>query len=201
MRTIRRTMPVLQEREFEHATERHRLPGGLSPSGALSLLAVVAVLIVVSVPRLRGIALQENEVDARATAQLLAGALRGEAPGAAPSLRELLQRDELSGALSDAELLASGRILRRHGYLFELTRLPLGLSLAASPLLFLRPEPAALGPMPAVRAWPWKRGSTGAASFLVTSAGATLVRSDLPWEGPDDAGAAIDGVAGWQRVP
>src|SRR5262245_51531649 len=101
---------------------RGRVALSLSLSGALSLLAVVAVLIVVSVPRLRGLALQENEGDARGTAQALARALAAlEArPSRPPRLADLLETGELRG-LGDVELLAGGRVLRRHGYLFEIT--------------------------------------------------------------------------------
>src|SRR5688572_463239 len=77
---------------------------GLSFSGALSLAAVVLVLVVVSVPRLQDLARQENEADARVTAELLARALRTLPAASEPSLRDLVRRPELSGGLSDAEL-------------------------------------------------------------------------------------------------
>ena len=189
--------------------EAWRLPGGLTISGALSLLAVTAVLVVVSVPRLRDLAVAENEADARATAQLLAEALRGSATSSAeargdrePGLRELLRRPELTGALGDSELLEHGTLLRRRGYLFEITRLTPLLSLPSTPASLLCGQSGGLHGMLAVRAWPWAEG-TGEASFLVTAEGATFVaptpcRSSL---GLGAAGADLGPLEGWRRVP
>ncbi len=107
---------------MSEAPPSSRASGALSLSGAISLFAIVAVLVVISLPRLRGLALQENEVDAQGTAQILARALPGLEAKACrkPSLRELLRSPELHG-LGDAELLAGGSVMRRHGYLFEVT--------------------------------------------------------------------------------
>ena len=131
-------------------TTRHE--AALSLSGALSLLAVVAVLVVVSLPRLRGLALQENEVDARGTALMLARALRGiePRPDRKPALRELLRRPELRG-LADVEVLAEGTLLRRHGYLFEVTCLSPAMTAPAAPAALLCGEPGPLACMLAVQ--------------------------------------------------
>ncbi|HEX6882575.1 MAG TPA: hypothetical protein VF530_04285 [Planctomycetota bacterium] len=166
--------------------------GGLTPSGTLSLLAVVAVLVVVSVPRLRGLALQENLADARATAQVLARALVERDASASVALDELLRSAPLD-SLSDAELLADGRLLRRHGYLFELTRL-------------FAPADATWGGseaergLPAVRAWPWAHGRTGTKAYLVLSDGTRLEHPNDPprWQGLSGAGAAPLEVPGWR---
>ena len=184
---MRRSASQLDERALDSPRTRG---AGLSPSGTLSLLAIAAVLVVVSVPSLRGLAVQENEADARATAQLLARALRAaEEPGTpAPSLRAILREPELAGVLADAELLAKGSVLRRHGYLFEIVQFARGL------------EPGAVGGRLAIRAWPWDRGSTGEAGVLVTSAGACLVPpTPAPrWEGLESAGVALEQLAGWR---
>lgn len=167
---------------------------GLTPSGTLSLLAVVAVLIVVSVPRLRGLALQENLADARATAQVLARAWAERDPdsGASVGLEELLGSAPLD-SLSDAEILAEGRLLRRHGYLFELTRL-----FAPADATWGGPE-AERG-LPAVRAWPWAHGRTGTKAYLVLSDGTRLEHPNDPprWQGLGGAGAPPLEVPGWR---
>ena len=173
----------------------------LSFSGALSLVAVVAVLVVVSVPRLRGLALLENEADARSTAQLLVAALRDAHGSAAPAcLGELL--DEKGLVVPDAELLGRGALLRRHGYLFELTRTPLELSFACAPL-FVSGRSPELGLVNAVRAWPWKHGATGCAAFLATESGALFVHGNVGalWDGPSAAERGTEGALGWTRLP
>ena len=120
--------------------ERH----GLSPAGALSLLAIVGVLVLVSLPRLHDFALQENEADAAALTRVL-GTRLGQATEPGSSLADLVESAGLEALRDDIEWVDDGRFLRRHGYLFEL----------------------ALGPNgAAVRAWPWAHGDTGRAAFL-----------------------------------
>jgi cytochrome c-type biogenesis protein CcmH/NrfG len=116
---------------------------------AATLTAVVAVVLLVSLPRLRDFALRENESDARQLVQRLAELVADPAPASAtPTAGELLQaRPQLRRELNDLELLEGGRTLRRHGYLFQVV-------------------PAVSGPAPAVRAWPWKHGRTGRRAFL-----------------------------------
>jgi len=180
-----------------HASRR----GPISFSGALSLLAIAAVVLVVSVPRLRGIALLENEADAVGTAQLLARALQAldAKPRSSPSMRELLRRPELRG-LDDAELLAEGRVLRRHGYLFEVTCLSPAVTAPAAPACILSGEPAALCGLLAIRAWPWEHGTTGLAAFLATQKGGRLVHPNTApgWEGLGAAGATLVSPEGWR---
>jgi hypothetical protein len=175
---------------------------GLSSSGALTLTAIIAVLLVVSVPRLRDIALQENEADARVTAQLLAKALGACDPSGVPSMRDLVRTPELVG-LSDAELLDRGSLLRRHGYLFEVTRLAPSLSMPAAPLALVSGEKGVLRSMLAIRAWPWVHGSSGETAFLVTAAGASLLHpNSVPrWHGLGSARATVDELTGWQLAP
>jgi len=180
-----------------------RLRPGLSPSGSFCLLAVIAVLVVVSLPRLRGIALQENEVDARATAALLAHEVaRLSAEDGPPPIAELVRSSGLSLTLSDVELLEDGALLRRHGYLFQLVRLPLSLSFACATLTpDTDPRPSGL----AVRAWPWKHGATGSAAFLVTEAGAVYTHPNQPvrWEGVAGRETHVPGgcMSGWRPLP
>jgi hypothetical protein len=181
---------------------RRTLPGGLSPSGSLALVAVVLVLVVVSLPRLRGIALQENEADARDTAALLARALeRFEAATQPPSVAEVLASSEHPAGLADAELLEEGRLLRRHGYLFEVVRLPIEWQVAGAALA-LGPCASAGSPL-AVRAWPWCHGSTGATAFLFTGGGGRFAHANGParWSGPEQPSAALEPCNGWRPIP
>lgn len=186
---------------MSEAVLSHRARGPISLSGAFSLLAVVAVLVVVSLPRLRGLALQENEVDAKSTARSLANALRelGSSPARKPALRELLRRPGLLG-LGDSELLAGGQVMRRHGYLFEITCLPPTITAASAPAALLGGEPAALCGLLAIRAWPWDHGTTGRVAFLVTQKGGTLAHpnSGAGWEGVEARGATLESLAGWR---
>jgi hypothetical protein len=111
----------------------------------LTLVAIAAVVVAVSLPRLSEFALRENESDARAMMTRLAKAL--ETRSGSPRNVEELVRDT-SGLLkwsTDTEFLESGRLLRRHGYLFELV---------------------AAGDRRRVRAWPWSAGKTGNSAFL-----------------------------------
>jgi hypothetical protein len=169
---------------------------GWSPSGLFSLAAVVAVLVVVSLPRLSELAQQENEADARDAARLLAAELDAEDAGL-PTLRELLRRPALRG-MSDAELLEGG-ILRRHGYLFELTELSPVLGVLALPAALLAGRGGALRGMPAVRAWPWSPGRTGRVAFLVTAGGGVLVHGEPRTRGEARVhGLALGDLSGWR---
>ncbi len=183
---------------------RSRLPGGLSLSGALSLVAVSSVLLFVSVPRLHGIALQENAVDAKATALQLARALAAsEAVGpGSPKLADLCASQALRRALSDAELLSDGRQLRRHGYLFELVTLPPPVVMAGWPTPW--PEPAVFpqaGGRLGVLAWPWRRGRTGEEALLATETGLLYGHPNQPpaWDGEGET-HALTTWAGWREL-
>jgi len=174
---------------------------GLSPSGFVSLAAVLAVLLVVSLPRLRDMARLENEGDARATAELLVRAI---APleGAGPDARlaTLADRGSLTRGLADGEWLESGRVLRRHGYLFELCTPPAPLQ-AASLSLALTGSFGAERPRFAVRAWPWS-GDTGQRVFVASDCGTVLAHSnrEARWQGLERPPRASE-LSGWQRLP
>lgn len=143
---------------------------GLTLLNAVTLGAVVAVVVLISLPRLHAFAVQENEADAaglvrRLGQELAAGALLEQEHGAtsgAPEvsgpptpLAHLVSRAGLDARRDDLEWLQDGRVLRRHGYLFELVeRGPDG--------------------VPWLRAWPWSHGETGRAVFVSTAPGAVL---------------------------
>lgn len=195
MHTIRRVTPT-------PAPSAPTLRPGLSLSGALSLCAVAAVLVVVSIPRLCGMAQQENEVDARATTRLLAFALRAFGQERAPNLADLLRMPELAGLRADAEFLDQGRLLRRHGYLFELAQVTPSVAFTAAPLTPFAAPGGSPGVRRVVRAWPWEYGSTGRASFLATDSGATLMHANAGGhcQGPRAAGEACIPREDWQPV-
>jgi len=183
--------------------ERVRSWTGLSLTGAVSLLAVVSVLVFVSLPRLRGLARSENEADARAIVELLGRELvlrRPTPDSAAPTVQALADTKVVTQALSDADFLADGRLLRRHGYLFTVVRLEGG----APPLppgVVLAGEPLRPGAPLAVQAWPWAHGRTGTASLLGTSDGRLLRHANEHgrWAGSEEPGP-LTSWDGWRPV-
>jgi hypothetical protein len=117
----------------------------------LTLCAVAVVVLLVSLPRLQDLAVRENEGDARWLTERL-GELGGTLEGAPHDIRGLLEaQPTLTRLLDDAEYLEDGRLLRRHGYLFEVV----GADGAS----------AGCG-LSAVRAWPWRYERTGRQAYL-----------------------------------
>lgn len=168
---------------------------GLSALGASTIVAIVAVLVLVSLPRLRSYATTANEEDAVATSLRLANALsdRPVAPDEVPPVEEIA-RDHLR-ELTNAEFFAEGQQMRRHGYLFTLQHVP-------------RPERTGLGrvvyasdpePLLAIVAWPWDVGRTGTSAWVATVEGDlfALRNHDGLWSGPD---ALNPGSPGQQRT-
>jgi hypothetical protein len=151
---------------------------------ALTILAIGVVVVVVSIPRLRGFALRANELDAMHM-------LRALAAQPAPAGREQAG-DDLSllvagdsafrRRLEDIECLDDGR-LRRHGYLFDMT--------------MLRPGE------PMLRAWPWNHGQTGRGAFVWTPQRGLLRadNADGRFSGPDRPPTPADVGATWRRIP
>ncbi|MBL8863413.1 MAG: hypothetical protein JNK02_15585 [Planctomycetes bacterium] len=120
----------------------------------LTLGAIGLVVVLVTLPVLRRFGLRENERDAVRTLRVLSaepGSRASRDPRERPfALADLaLANDTLRRRLEDLEPLSDGR-LRRHGYLFDVTRLPSG-----EPLLV---------------AWPWEHGHTGSGAFAWTPA-------------------------------
>lgn len=129
--------------------------GRLSAYGWSALLCIVAIVAMVSLPRLREWGMRENAMDAARLAKLLAqsaAAQRSAHPGApAPPLREIVAADAgLQRALVDSEWMPRGE-LRCHGYLFALAQ-----AQGASWLF----------------AWPWTYAKTGRESLACGPDGA-----------------------------
>ena len=162
-----------------------RLCGRLRAIDALTLGAIAAVVLVVSLPRLRDFALRENEADALRLTGRLADVVRAAEPGVRRAdLRELIGlAPALSRQLDDAEFLDDGRCLRRHGYLFAA----------------VAEDAAAAGDL-WIAAWPWKHGRTGRVAFAWTA--------ELGLVGHPNADGAFSGVAArpprpdaaWRRI-
>ncbi|MAB79220.1 MAG: hypothetical protein CMJ89_07690 [Planctomycetes bacterium] len=168
-----------------------RALGGLSVLGAVSLISVVSVLVLVSLSRLRGFALHENALDARATVRYLADefALLGE-EHRYPQVGRLLENSrELQHALSDTEVLEGGRLLRRHGYLFALVprrkieRSGDSVSDANSVRIL-----EANAPRPSnafvVLGWPWRPEPTPLVLCKVAGEIYSLKNAQAEWAGP-----------------
>jgi hypothetical protein len=161
-------------------TAARRLP----LSDYLTILSIVAVVVVVTIPRLRGFAVRENEKDAihmlRALATQPAPAGREQAGN---DLAQLVAHDSgLRRRLEDIECLGDGT-LRRHGYLFDMT--------------MLRPGE------PMLRAWPWTHGQTGRGAFVWTPQRGLLwnANSEGRFSGPGGPPAPAEIGAQWARVP
>ena len=182
---------------------------GLSLPGTVSLVAVVSVLVLVSLPRLRGLARYENEADAQATIRLLAQELavrESESDGHAlpPTFFELVSSPEVERSLSDARFVQNGRLLLRHGYLFAVVRLPGAPPTDASAPRVVRaagPPVAGAGAW-GIRAWPWKHGHSGATALLATADGLTYRHANTPpvWNGPECEPEAPWSWSGWTQL-
>lgn len=120
--------------------------GHLRVLDALTLCAIAAVVLLVSLPRLREFALRENQSDAEKLVTRLGALCEARQPELEPAnIAELLASSkDLMRQLDDVELLDDGGTLRRHGYLFEL---------------------AHVDGRAVIHAWPWRYGHTGLAVY------------------------------------
>lgn len=165
-----------------------------------TLVAVVAVVVVISLPRLADFARRENQEDAvRLARRLMAERERQAAGAAAPTrVQELVAGLPPSAQrqLDDLAFLRDGELLRRHGYLFE---------------LFAAGDESGAqggGGVWAVRAWPWRAGETGAKAYLALSSKLVFEHTHPPaeWSGPDhapDTGPPMPEAlhtAGWRPI-
>lgn len=143
--------------------------GSLRSGSRLLLLAVGTVVVLVTLPLLRSLALKENERDALRVLELVGPRVFAAETGAV-GFGELLQPEgELSRRLPDTRLLADGQLMFHHGYLFEIV-------------------PDADG-APGVRAWPLRHGETGLGAFWSLGPGRVLGHPNraATWSGLGDA--------------
>jgi hypothetical protein len=157
--------------------------GRLRAADVLTLAAVALVVLLVSLPRLRDLALRENESDALWLTQQLAELAGEREPQSVQALLE--GAPDLRRQIDDAEYLEGGRLLRRHGYAFEV--------LARS---------GTEGGAPAVRAWPWHAGRTGATAFVWTASRGLVGNANREgrFSGERAPPPETDGAAGWHPV-
>lgn len=154
---------------------------GLALVDWATLTAILVVVLVVSLPRLHSLTLHQNERDAIQAARMLGNsvfAMDGEL-----ALAEFLKDDKnLEHRLEDVEVLEQGRVLRRHGYLFDLTHTTSGDT--------------------ALRAWPWSCGETGYGAYILTAGDGLRghPNKDSRWSGPGRAPIALDADPSWQPV-
>jgi hypothetical protein len=154
--------------------------GRISFSGLCSIAAVLAVVVVVSVPRLGRIALAENDSDARVTSRFLADAL--EAAEGRPDSGRMLALPGLR-TLNDARPDPGGTpALAYHGYLFEVVTLPAAL---------LSGDDSASPDDWAVRARPGPGGESHGRTYLACPQGVTFALAP---------GGAEDDIQAWRRV-
>lgn len=157
----------------------------------LTLGAIGVVVVVVTLPVLRGFGVRENERDALPMLRVLAAepaagpaALGALATDGQPTLADLAAADRvLHRRLEDLEMLPDGR-LRRHGYLFDVSALGTG--------------------EPMLRAWPWEHSQTGRGAFVWTPRRGILGygNADGRFSGPESPPEADDVVGGdWVAMP
>jgi hypothetical protein len=142
--------------------------------GLATLVAVVAVVIVITLSSLRGMAMAENETHARGLLGAIADSLNSEVFAAPPSsLEEVTMADEsLKSNLTDGEFLTDdGHLYLRHGYLFE----------------WRTPEAEASTDSLILVAWPFDQGQTGKAAFGLSLDGKLVANPNAKgdWSGLD----------------
>jgi len=132
-------------------------------STPLLLAAIGALVVLVSLPRLRDFVLCQNELDAVAALGLL-GPLADEAPARARLAALVGREPSLERALADARALDGGRVLSHHGYFMALSPGPDG---------------------PIVFAWPASARRTGLRAYARTPDGRLFVHPnrETPWSG------------------
>ena len=146
----------------------------------LTLCAVGALLFLVSVPRVHQLAVQDNERDALSAIRALAQEAFSSGLSASPTSEELSA--SLSSRLKDVRFDPTSKVIRRHGYLFEVVRGEPGSEFA--------------------RAWPARFGETGANAFILRPDGAIMIHSNetAGWSGFSSR-RPTGAESGWAPIP
>jgi len=110
-----------------------------------TILGILLLVVLVTLPHLRSLAIHENEIDALRTLGVLGGEAFAAESAPPARLGELFTPESgLERRLADTHVLEDGRLLLRYGYLFELVEGQDGRG---------------------VRAWPVEHGRTGHGAF------------------------------------
>ena len=162
--------------------ERSALGRRLAPYfDRATILGILLLVVLVTLPRLRSMAIHENELDALRTLGVLGGEVFAADAERPARLGELFAKDEdLDRRLADTDVLDEGRLLVRYGYLFELVEGPEG---------------------PGVRAWPVERGRTGQGAFWLDHRLGLHGDANRAtrWSGPERPPSA-DEAAAWRAL-
>lgn len=149
------------------------------------LWGVALVVVLVSLPLLRSVAIKENEMDAVRALNLLGREVFA-AETTIKTFGALLDPEApLGRRLPDTRLVDDGRLMFHHGYLFEIVTLEAGEH--------------------QLRAWPLAHGETGLGAFRCAGPGEVLghPNSTARWSGvnatpmEDLSGASNEG---WRRI-
>jgi len=168
---------VSEEQNKQRVPMAERPIAGVSTMGWATILAVVAVVFVVTFANLRGMALRENESHVQALLRAIGDRMSPEVLAAPPSdLRDWTDgQDGLAPDLTDVRWVGDeGDLLLRHGYLVEW-------------------RPATGGPM--LVAWPTEHGLSGNRAFAWSPVRGLveLATPSSPWSGLERRpGAAQD---------
>jgi len=182
-----------------HSTTPRRAQRGRIRSLDLALLiGIVAVVVIVSLPRLSAFARRENEADAvrmvRRMAQLFEDdSFAATTPADTKGLFERMPR-AARRQFEDQAVVDGGRVLLRHGYYFEFLRVP----------TFAGDTQGVL----AVRAWPERRSRSAMPAYIGFSSTHVMRHTSLdPAPGGLDSPPAIGAplladlrVRGWELV-
>ena len=133
------------------------------------LIGVVAVVVIVSLPRLTAFAQRENEADAQRLVRRLAQLFDEDSLSSSPprDTRALFERLPKAARrqFEDQTILEDGRLVLRHGYYFEFVRVP---SFAGDTEGWM-----------AVRAWPERAAPKGTPAYFGFSGNVVLSHSSL----------------------
>jgi len=151
----------------------------LSPKN-LTLCAVGVLMFLVSVPRVHQLAVQDNERDALSAIKALAD--EAFTPELEMSLNPVHLSASLSSRLKDVRYDSSTKVIRRHGYLFDLAQAKSGEWFA--------------------RAWPVECGQTGVNAFILGPSACIMTHPNeaAEWSGVLSERPTGD-EDGWTPIP
>lgn len=142
-----------------------------------TIFGILLLVVLVTLPRLRSLAIHENEIDALRTLGVLGGEVFAAANASPDRLGELFTEESgLQRRLADTRVLDDGRLLLRYGYLFELVESQ---------------------NVRGVRAWPVEHGRTGNGAFWLDAELGLLgsANREARWSGVERPPSPVDAHA------